>query len=188
VGSTLCSPYYGQTEGRAQRTSKEKPGRRWKTDETYLKVGKKHVYLYRAIDEYGNLVEVWLSATRDLAAEAFFRQAVETTGRKPTQVTSDKHSSYPKAIRKILDRTIEHRTSKYLNNPTEADHRGIKARYKPMLGFKRFESASRFCSVYDEVRNYLRYWEFRNDKGSLSEQRSLFRQRFAYIQHLLKTA
>jgi len=146
------------------------------------------VYLYRAIDEYGNLVEVWLSATRDLAAEAFFRQAVETTGRKPTQVTSDKHSSYPKAIRKILDRTIEHRTSKYLNNPTEADHRGIKARYKPMLGFKRFESASRFCSVYDEVRNYLRYWEFRNDKGSLSEQRSLFRQRFAYIQHLLKTA
>lgn len=50
----------------------KKPGLRWKTDETYLRIGKKQVYLYRAIDEFGNLVDVQLSETRDLeAAKAF---------------------------------------------------------------------------------------------------------------------
>lgn len=69
----------------------KKPSLPWKTDETYLKIGKKQVYLYRAIDEFGNLVDLRLSQTRDLeAAKAFFRQALEITGRKLRQVTSDK--------------------------------------------------------------------------------------------------
>jgi len=62
-----------------------------------------------------------------------------------------------------------------LNNPIEpmeADHRGIKARYKPMLGFKTFASASRFCSAYDEVRNYLR--DGHNLMGSLANNRANF--------------
>lgn len=145
--------------------------------------------MYQAIDEFGNLVDVRLSKTRDLAAaEAFFKQAVETVGHKPTQVTSDKHASYPKVIRKQLGRKVEHRTTKYLNNPMEADHRGIKGRYKPMLGFKSFESASRFCSAYDEQRNWFRYREYRNDSLPLQRQRTLYRTRFAYLQILFKAA
>lgn len=165
------------------------PARRWKTDETYLKVKGETVYLYRAIDQFGNLVDVRLSKTRDLeAAEAFFKQAALTVGHKPTQVTSDKHASYPKAIRKQLGRKVEHRTIKYLNNPMEADHRGIKSRYKPMKGFKSFESAARFCRAYDEQRNWFRYREFRNDPVPLLWQRTLFRSRFAHLQNLFRAA
>ena len=93
---------------------------------------------------------------------------METTGRKPNQVTSDKHASYPKAIRKTPGRKVEHRTSKYLNNPMEADHLCTKSRYKPMLGFKTFASAGRFSSAFEEMRNYLRPREFKNGKHSLS--------------------
>jgi len=179
----------GKLKAERRNNLKKKPARRWKTDETYLKVKGETVYLYRAIDEFGNLVDVRLSKTRDKAsAEAFFRQAVETVGHKPTQVTSDKHTSYPKAIRKQLGRKVEHRTTKYLNNPMEADHRGIKSRYKPMKGFKSFESASRFCSTYDEQRNWFRYREFRNDPVPLLRQRTLYRSRFAYLQNLFKAA
>ncbi len=137
----------------------------------------------------GNLVDVRLSKTGDLAAaEAFFKQAVETVGHKPSQLTSDKPAAYPKAIRKQLGRKVEHRTTKYLNNPLEADHRGIKSRYKPMKGFKSFESAARFCRAYDEQRNWFRYREFRNDTLPLVRQKSLYRTRFAYQQNLFKAA
>ena len=178
-----------QLKAERRHNLKKMAAKRWKTDETYLKVKGETVYLYRAIDQFGNLVDVRLSKTRDLAAaEAFFKQAVQTVGHKPSQVTSDKHASYPKAIRKQLGLKVEHRTSQYLNNPMEADHRGIKSRYKPMKGFKSFKSAERFCSAYDEQRNWFRYREFRNDAVPLSRQRTLFRTRFAYLQNLFKAA
>lgn len=150
----------------------KKPARRWKTDETYLKVKVETVYLYRAIDEFGNLVDVRLYKTRDLEAapkghRAFFKQSFETVDHKPTQLTSDKQASYPKAIRKQLGRKVEYRTSKYLNNPMEADHRRAKGRYKPMKDFKSFESAARFCSAYNEQCNWFYYREFRNDRVPL---------------------
>ena len=77
---------------------------------------------------------------------------------------------------------MEHRTIKYLNNFQEQAHRGINQRYKPMLGFKSFESAARFCPAYDEQRNYFRYREFKNDPVPLKRQRHLFKQRYAYLQ------
>ena len=68
----------------------------------------------------------------------------------------DKHPAYTKAIRWIVGRKVLHRHNQYLNNRMEQNHRGIKQRYYPMLGFKQFESASRFCTAFDELRNYLR--------------------------------
>ena len=92
-------------------------GRRWHVDETYLKVGGRWAYLYRAVDRDGNLVDTMLSEHRDMAAaQAFFRSAKAVTGVTPDQVTTDGHGSYPRAIRSTLGRDVEHRTSAYKNN------------------------------------------------------------------------
>jgi putative transposase len=135
-----------------------KAGRSWYCDETYLKVGGKWCYLYRAVDRDGNLVDSMLSEHRDMdAARKFFIQARDVVGYKPTRVTNDGHNAYPRAIHRILGRKVAHRTNRYLNNRLEQDHRGIKQRYYPMRGFGNFDSASRFCSAYDEQRDYFRY-------------------------------
>src|SRR4029453_1847902 len=99
----------------------------WYCHETYLKVKGRGVYLYRAIDRDGNLVDVLLSERQDQApAEAFFRSARTVTDRVPDRITTDGHSSYPGAIKAALGETVRHRRSHYLNNHLEQDHRGIK--------------------------------------------------------------
>jgi putative transposase len=103
------------------------------------------------------MVDVRLSETRDMeAAQGFFHAAKAVTDVTPERVTTDGHDSYPRAIRTELGEGVQHRTNRYLNNRIEQDHRGIKARYGPMRGFKSHTSAVRFCLSFDELRNYLR--------------------------------
>jgi putative transposase len=91
-------------------------GRHWHVDETYLKVGGRWAYLYRAIDRDGDLVDTMLSQHRDMAAaQAFFRSAKAATGVTPDRVTTDGHGSYPRAIRSTLGRRVVHRTGAYKN-------------------------------------------------------------------------
>jgi len=151
---------------------KGKAGNRWRADETLLKIKGELHYLYRAIDTESKLVDVKLSKVRDLqTTEAFFKQAVETVGHKPIQLTTDKEISYHTAINKMLGRKVEHRTIKYLNNKMEQNHRGIKARYKPMLGFKSFESAAWFSQAYEEVRELFRFRRYHKHEVSLPLRR-----------------
>jgi putative transposase len=158
---TKLTPVLSETLRKQRRG---KVGRSWYCDETYLKVKGRGVYLYRAIDRDGNLVDVWLSERQDqAAAEAFFRSARTVTGKVPDRVTTDGHSSYPGAIKAELGEAVTHRTNRYLNNHLEQDHRGVKQRTRPMGGFKCFESAARFCRVYDEVRNFFRVRLQRNE-------------------------
>jgi transposase-like protein len=118
-------------------------GRFWYVDETYIKVHGKWCYLYRAVDEDGNLVDSRLSEKRDMeAAQRFFKQALAVVGHAPERVTTDGHTSYPRAVRETLGDQVLHRTSKYLNNGLEQDHRGIKQRYYPIHGFGCFDSAT----------------------------------------------
>ena len=154
---------------------KGKCGRRWYVDETYLRIKGKWCYLYRAIDRAGNLVDSMLSETRDMAAaKAFFRGAVSALGKIPRQVTSDGHDSYPRAIREVLGPKVEHRCSAYLNRRIEQDHRGVKQRYYPMLGFGAFRSAQRFCRAFEEIRQYFRPRRKQNQIISLAQRRRRF--------------
>ena len=156
-----------------------KVGKRWFTDETYVKIEGKWRYLYRAIDEYGNLVDCRLSEKRDMeAAQAFFRSALEVAEKPPKEVITDGHISYPRAILEELGQDVRHRTGKHQNDRIEQDHRGIKQRYYPMMGFGAFDSANRFCSVFDELKNYFRYRSHYNEILSLSEKRSIYQEKF----------
>ena len=92
-------------------------------------------------------------------------------------MTTDKHPAYTKAIRWIVDSKVLHRHDQYLNNHMEQNHRGIKQRYYPMLGFKQFESASRFCTAFDELRNYLKVQSAGSDHVSADVRRKLFTSR-----------
>ena len=158
-----------------RRKRKGKAGSRWYVDETYLKVKGKWCYLYRAIDREGNLVDSMLSSTRDMAAaQRFFRSTLSVVNKPPKQVTSDGHDSYPRAMREALGNEVEHRCSAFLNRRIEQDHRGVKQRYYPMLGFGTFASAQRFCRAFEEVRQYFRPRRKRKQFVSLARRRRQF--------------
>lgn len=117
-------------------TRRGQAGTSWYVDETYMKVHGKWCYLYRAIDRDGYLGDSRLSEKRNMeAAKQFFKQAVGGVGHVPDQVTTDGHTSYPRALRETMSSNVEHRTNKYLNHRLEQDHRGIKQRSYPMRGF-----------------------------------------------------
>jgi transposase-like protein len=123
-------------------------GRSWRVDETYVRIRGEWMYLYRAVDRQGQSVDFLLSKNRDVAAaKAFFRKAETTQGQAPQTVTLDGYAASHRAVREISrDRPrwkrTKLRTSKYLNNMIEQDHRGVKTRTGPMLGFKEFDSAA----------------------------------------------
>src|SRR3954449_5910996 len=121
---------------------------KWHIDETYIKVRGQWQYLYRAIDSNGDTVEFWFSERRNLAAaKRFLRKALKRHGR-PEQIVIDGSQTNREAIlscdaeSRLQDRSrcklkpIRIRQSRYLNNQIEQDHRAIKRRVRPMMGFK----------------------------------------------------
>src|SRR3954454_12995978 len=155
----------------------------------YIKVRGQWRYLYRAFDRNGNLVDVLFREHRDrAAAQAFFRSAKAVTGMTPDRVTTDGHDSYPRAIRTELGKAVRHRTSAYLNNRLEQDHRGIKGRYRPMRGFKCPRSAARFCRAYDELRNFLRLRSRPHQHGPADRRRLLHLRRSVTVRAILQAA
>jgi transposase-like protein len=173
-----------------RRKRKGQAGRSWYVDETYIKVSGGWMYLYRAIDRDGNLVDIRLSEHRDMdGAKQFFHQAVETVGHAPDRVTTDGHDSYPRAIRETLGEDVVHRTTPYLNNRLEQDHRGIKQRYYPMRGFGNVDAATRFCRGFDEQRQYFRMrTTMRQRIPRLAEQRRAYCARFQALMGELAAA
>lgn len=157
-------------------------GRSWYLDETYVKVGGRWHYLYRAIDRDGNLLDSMLSEKRDKhAAQRFLQLLLDNTELRPLRVTTDKHPAYARSIRRIIGRKVTHRHNRYLNNRMEQDHRHIKQRYYPMLGFKQFGSASRFCTAFDELRNYLRVKKSKGEQVSASDRRRIFSSKWTTL-------
>ena len=162
-------------------------GKRRYVDETWMHGHWR--YLYRAIDRNGALVDVMFSEHRDMAAaKAFFQSAKTVTDVIPDRVTTDGHDSYPRAIRTTLGEAVKHRTSRYLNNHLEQDHRGIKGRYQPMRGFKCPRSAGEFCRAYDELRNFLRSRSRTNQQVSADYRRFHFLRRTATVLSVLEAA
>ena len=123
-------------------------GLSWRVDETYVKIRGESCYLYRAVDRAGRTVDFRLSTRRDVAAaKAFFRKAIRSQQRLPQTITLDAYAASHRAVRELkadgsLPRETKLRSSKYLNNLIEQDHRSVKQRVAVMLGFKKFRNAA----------------------------------------------
>src|SRR5260370_4576434 len=129
---------------KAFRSYKRPVGKSWRMDETYVKVCGQWKYLYRAVDKAGNTVDFLLRAHRDKAAACrYFEKAIDRNG-APETVTMDKGGANLAALQAInaeRKTPIKVRQVKYLNNIVEQDHRAIKRRIRPMMGFKGFRCA-----------------------------------------------
>ncbi len=124
----------------AVRPCRHSPGDRWFVDETYAKVAGEWIYLYRAVDQFEQVIDVFASDQRDLAtARRFFTQAL-SHGRRPVEVTTDQAASYPRILDELLPAT-HHSDARRANNRIESDHSQLKARLRPMRGLKRLRSA-----------------------------------------------
>jgi len=121
-------------------------GGSWRMDETYVRVKGQWTYLYRAVDKTGQTVDFYLSRKRDVnAAKAFLRKAMKNQ-RVPTKITLDAYAASHRAVADLkqsgeLPKRVKVRSSKYLNNLIEQDHRRVKQRLGPMLGLKSFPTA-----------------------------------------------
>jgi putative transposase len=125
-------------------------------DETYVKIRGRWHYLYRGIDQDGQVLDCWLSRTRDpAAAEAFFRRAIDSTGCTPEHVVTDKATFYPSAIRTCAP-GARHTATGFYNlvistNRCERNHGYVKSRIRPMRGLKSPACAARLFPTLDAL-------------------------------------
>jgi transposase-like protein len=149
----------------------------WRVDETFIKVKKEWVYLYRAVDSRGNTLEFFLSPTRDAeAAKRFFLKMLAASHTsEPRVINVDKMLPIPKAKSELkaegrIPQSCELRPVKYLNNLIEQDHRFIKRLTKPGLGFFSLETAWRTIRGF-EIMNMMRKGQLQGmEKGNVEAQ------------------
>jgi len=134
----------------------------YRVDETYVKIKGKWKYLYRAVDSMGQTIDFMLSAKRDArAAKRFFRKMLKAPKHQsPRVINVDQNRSYAPAVEElkeegVLSITALLRCCKYLNNIVEQDHRFIKRRVNPGLGFFSINTARRTIGGY-EIMNMIR--------------------------------
>jgi transposase, IS6 family len=120
-----------------------------------VKVAGQWTYLYRAVDQYGKVIDVLLSVRRDLAAaRRFFARALRA-GTVPAEVTTDRAPVYPRVLDELVPSAL-HIVEQYANNPVEADHGRLKARLRPMRGLKRHRSARILAAGHAFMQNLRR--------------------------------
>ena len=147
----------------AARPMRHATGDQWSVDETYVKVSGRWRYLYRAVDQYGQVIDVLLSEQRDTAAaRRFFTRALRH-GPAPVEVATDKAGPYLRVLDELVP-AAAHVTEQYGNNRIEADHGRLKARLRPMRGLKQFRSAARIAAGHAFMQNLRRgHYELATD-------------------------
>jgi transposase, IS6 family len=124
----------------AARPCRHAVGDRWFVDETYVKVAGRWRYVYRAVDQYGQIIDVFVSPRRDTrSARRFFETALGAHG-EPAEIVTDRAPALLAAIEELMPAAF-HNTEQYANNRVECDHGRLKARLRPMRGLKRDHSA-----------------------------------------------
>jgi transposase-like protein len=140
----------------AARPCRHAVGDRWQVDETYIKVAGQWRYVYRAIDQFGQVIDVFVSPRRDAAAaRQFFQRAIGTMRVAPVEVATDHAPVYPAVLEELLP-AAWHRTDRHANNHIEADHGRLKSRLRPMRGLKQDRSAKVVIAGHALVQNLRR--------------------------------
>jgi transposase-like protein len=140
----------------AARFTRRAPGDRWFVDETYVKVNGVWRYVYRAIDQYGQVIDVLVSARRDAAAaRRFFTRALKALKTVPVEVVTDAAAVYPAVLADLIPAAWHH-VERYANNPVEADHSRLKQRLRPMRGLRTDRTAQTVIAGHAFVQNLRR--------------------------------
>jgi transposase, IS6 family len=160
----------------AARTGRDLVGDRWFVDETYVKVAGRWTYLYRAVDQHCQVIDVLLSKRRDgAAARAFFSRAM-SFGRCPVEVTTDRAPVYPRVLDEVVP-SARHVLEQDANDVIEADHGLLKARLRPMRGLKRMRSARTIAAGHAFVQNLRRgHYEIVAEQAPRDRVRAAFEE------------
>jgi len=166
---------FGQAYANQLRRRCPRPGDTWHLDEVFLTIRGEQHYLWRAVDQEGNLLDILVQRRRDQkAAKKFFRKLLKGLTYVPRIIISDKLKSYGAATRAILP-SVEHRQHRSPNNRVENSHQPTRQRERRMQGFKSPGHAQRFLSAYGLITLHFRRWRH---QWSASADRQEMRPRF----------
>jgi putative transposase len=147
---------FGQTFANGLRRRRSRPGDQWHLDEVFIKIKGKAHYLWRAVVQDGNVLDILVTSRRDAkAATRFFRKLFTGLRFVPRVLVTDKLASYGVAHRRLM-RSVEHRRSKYLNNRAENSHQPTRQRERAMKKFTSPGGAQRFLSAFSGISPHFR--------------------------------
>ena len=132
------------------------PGDKWHLDEVFVGINGRLRYLWRAVDQHGNVLDVLVQSRRNaVAAKRFFRKLLKGLRYVPRVLVTDKLGSYQVAHRELMS-SVEHRRSRYLNNRAENSHQPTRQRERAMKRFKSSRHAQRFLSAFSGISAHFR--------------------------------
>ena len=147
---------FGQTYANALRRRRARPGDKWHVDEVFITISGQRRYLWRAVDQHGNVLDILVTSRRDTtAATRFFRKLLKGLEYVPRVLITDKLRSYGAARRRVM-RSVEHRRSTYLNNRAENSHQPTRQRERAMKRFTSARHAQRFLSAFTGISPHFR--------------------------------
>lgn len=146
---------FGQQYANQLRRRRAQPGDKWHLDEVFLKINGKTHYLWRAVDQHGNVLDILVQSRRNkAAAKKFFRKLLKGCTYVPRVLITDKLGSYGAAHKEMLP-GVEHRRHKRLNNRAENSHQPTRQRERTMRRFKSAGHAQRFLSAFGPIREHF---------------------------------
>jgi putative transposase len=154
---TICewSLRFGRTFAKSLRQRRPQPGDKWFLDEVFVRIRGKLHYLWRAVDQHGNVLDVLVQSRRNkTAAKRFFRKLLKDLCYVPRVIVTGKLGSYGAAMREILP-GVEHQQSRYLNNCCEVSHQPTRRRERHMRRFKSVRHAQQFLAIHTAVHNHF---------------------------------
>ena len=172
---------FGQSYANELRRRRPRPGDKWHLDEVFLTIQGERHYLWRAVDQEGNILDIFVQRHRNkAAAKKFFRKLLKGLRYVPRVMITDRLKSYGAAKRELLP-SVEHRQHRYLNNRAEHSHQPTRQRERRMQGFKSPGHAQRFLSAYGPIAQHFRP---RRHRLSAPAYRQEMRHRFDTWQDL----
>ncbi|MER6114087.1 IS6 family transposase [Streptomyces hirsutus] len=147
---------FGQAYAAGLRRRRPRPGDKWHLDEVFVRINGELTYLWRAVDQDGNILDILVQNRRDTAAaRRFFRCLLKKMRAVPRVVVTDRLRSYGAAHREVMP-SVKHRSHKGLNNRAENSHRPTRQRERAMKGFRNVGGAQRLLSAFSGISPHFR--------------------------------
>ena len=147
---------FGPNYASSIRRKQGRLGDTWYVDELFVKIQGQQLYLWRAVDQDGDVLDILVTKRWDKrAAIRFFRKVLKNQGEVPWRLVTDKLKSYSAAHREVFP-SVEHRTGQYENNRAEVSHQHSREQERQMRRFKSMTQAQRFLYVHGQVQNLFR--------------------------------